>query len=121
MTTPSDGLFLSSKPIQIQKDLGLELQDMMKDVLDNQTFAIKSGDELYLNSVQCAAVSTHFSLIKVPPQKMNDDVEERESPTCHPISPFAASSPPTTFGSNLLLLLNAFFPQKHLDHGMIQR
>ena len=115
MTTPSDGLFLSSKPIQIQKDLGLELQDMMRDVLDNQTCAIKSGDELYLNSVQCAAVSTHFSFIKVPPQNvLTDDVEEeKDSPTCHPISPLPASSPPTTLGNNPFLL-SSLRPQKHL-------
>ena len=45
MIIPSDGLFLSSKPIQIQNDIGLELQDMIKDTLDHQTFEVNSYDE----------------------------------------------------------------------------
>ena len=46
----------------------------------------------HVESVQCAAVSTHCSFINVPPQKMlaNDGDEEYDNPTCHPISPFTA-------------------------------
>ena len=73
------------------------------------------NSELYLNSVQCAAVSTHFSFIKVPPQNVLTKVvdEEKDSPTCHPISPIPASTPPTTLVENPFLL-NALRPQKHL-------
>ena len=50
-------------------------------------------------SMQCAAVSTHLSFKRVPPQKMlaKEVEEESVSPTCHPTSPLLASSPPTTF------------------------
>ena len=46
---------------------------------------------------QWAALSTHLSLRRVPPQKMfaKDVEEELERPTCHPISPLLAFCPPT--------------------------
>ena len=51
------------------------------------------------SSVQCAAVMTHCSLIRVPPQLTSACFLELGSshikPTCQPSSPFTASSPPT--------------------------
>ena len=44
--------------------------------------------------VQCAAVMTHSSLSSVPPQKTSLG-SPRVRPTCQPISPLIASSPPT--------------------------
>ena len=65
-------------------------------------------------------MSTHFSFIKVPPQKIltNDADREYESPTCHPTSPLAAFSPPTTLGA-YLFMLNVLRPQIHLKNTHI--
>ena len=70
---------------------------------------------------QCAAVNTHLSFRRVPPQKIlaNEVEEELERPTCHPTSPLLASTPPTTFEDHpppsfLPFLLTMFLPQMHL-------
>ena len=62
MTTASDGLFLSSKPIQIQKDIGSSLQDKIKDILEYQLFAVSSDNyTLFQCNVQLSAPIFHLS------------------------------------------------------------
>ena len=50
---------------------------------------------------------------------LTNDVDlEYDSPTCHPTSPLAASSPPTILGA-YLFMLNLLRPQKHLQKILI--
>ena len=65
---------------------------------------------------QCAALSTHLSLRRVPPQNMlaYDVDEELERPTCHPTSPMLAFWPPTTL-VEFRSLLRVSLPQMHLE------
>ena len=75
---------------------------------------------------QCAALSTQFSLRRVPPQNMlaNDVDEDLERPTCHPTSPLMAFWPPTTLVKEFLLRLRdrslsrVFLPQVHLEQKL---
>ena len=61
---------------------------------------------------QWAALSTHLSLMRVPPQNMLalSVLPELERPTCHPTSPLLAFWPPTT----LVPVFTVFKPHLHL-------
>ena len=65
---------------------------------------------------QCAALSTHLSLRRVPPQNMLANVvdEDLASPICHPTSPMLAFWPPTTL-VEFRSLLRVSLPQMHLE------
>ena len=108
MTTPSRlGFLRSIIPIQAYAVLKLAYSlNVIQDRFKHNFYLVP----------QCAALNTHLSLRRVPPQNMlADDVEEDlERPTCHPTSPLLAFWPPTTFEPILILIV--FRPHLQLKH-----
>ena len=109
MTSPSRlGLRLSIMPIQAYAVLKLRWGLLFSNL------RLILVPELSYLLPQCAALSTHLSLRRVPPQNMLADEgdDDLERPTCHPTSPLKAFCPPTT----LVLNLNVFGPHLQLKN-----